>query len=159
MTAWAGDLRAARALLAESTRTAAATALPPPSNGALMVSALVGRESEAVELIDNTVEQAHDDGQGRGLSVAQWASAVLYNGLGKYRMAVNAARSVVETVDPATVYEPWTAIWVLPELLEAAARKGDHALADLALRRLLEATRPCPTDWASGHLGPVPSRG
>jgi DNA-binding CsgD family transcriptional regulator len=38
----------------------------------------------------------------------------------------------------------------LPELVEAAARKGDTELARDALKRLVEETEPCATDWALG---------
>jgi ATP/maltotriose-dependent transcriptional regulator MalT len=41
-------------------------------------------------------------------------------------------------------------MWSLPELVEAAARKGDTELARDALTRLAETTEPCATDWALG---------
>jgi len=41
-------------------------------------------------------------------------------------------------------------MWVLPELVEAAARAGDAQLARDALERLAETTEPCGTDFALG---------
>ncbi len=41
-------------------------------------------------------------------------------------------------------------MWVLPELVEAAARSGDTELARDALERLAETTQPCGTDFALG---------
>jgi ATP/maltotriose-dependent transcriptional regulator MalT len=41
-------------------------------------------------------------------------------------------------------------MWALPELVEAATRSGNAALARDALERLAATTRPCATDWALG---------
>jgi ATP/maltotriose-dependent transcriptional regulator MalT len=41
-------------------------------------------------------------------------------------------------------------MWVLPELVEAASRSGNSALANDALERLARATQPCETDFARG---------
>jgi ATP/maltotriose-dependent transcriptional regulator MalT len=41
-------------------------------------------------------------------------------------------------------------MWALPELVEAAARRGKTELARDALARLTETTRPCGTDFALG---------
>jgi ATP/maltotriose-dependent transcriptional regulator MalT len=48
------------------------------------------------------------------------------------------------------IAEPWISLWALPELIEAATRVGEDALARAALDRLLDATKPCSTDWAHG---------
>ena len=59
--------------------------------------------------------------------------------------AVSAARQAVsEAVHP----HPY--LWTLPELVEAAARSGDHGRAREALNLLAEATRPVGTDAALG---------
>src|SRR6185437_2462797 len=47
-------------------------------------------------------------------------------------------------------FEPWVSMWALPELVEAAARRGDLELARGALERLEETTQPCNTDFARG---------
>jgi ATP/maltotriose-dependent transcriptional regulator MalT len=41
-------------------------------------------------------------------------------------------------------------MWVVPELVEAAARGGEAELARDALERLAETTRPCRTEFALG---------
>ena len=75
---------------------------------------------------------------------AHWAAAVLYNGLARYKEAAASARQASST------FEPWIAMWALPELVEAAARGGDAALARDALERLVETTQPAGTDFALG---------
>src|SRR5262249_3855501 len=77
-------------------------------------------------------------------AMAQWASAVLHNGLGRYEEAAAAAEQA--TSDPLH----WWSTWVLPELVEAAANAGKAELAHDALRRLAQATQPSGTDVALG---------
>jgi ATP/maltotriose-dependent transcriptional regulator MalT len=89
-------------------------------------------------------ERAAPGGLEQAVTIAQWAAAVLYNGLARYKKALSAARRAASGV----IY-PWT-MWALPELVEAAARSGDAELARDALERLAEATRPCGTDFALG---------
>jgi ATP/maltotriose-dependent transcriptional regulator MalT len=69
----------------------------------------------------------------------------LYNGLARYDDAASAA--VQAGSNPL---DPWTTTWVLPELVEAAAREGDAELARDALMRLSDTTQPCGTDLALG---------
>jgi DNA-binding CsgD family transcriptional regulator len=70
---------------------------------------------------------------------------VQYNGLARYdEAAVAAEQAALDTPNL------WISMWALPELVEAAARKGDTELARDALKRLVEATEPCATDWALG---------
>ena len=76
---------------------------------------------------------------------AHWAAAVLYNGLARYDEAAAAARQAT-----SNAVDPWTSMWALPELVEAAARAGDAELARDALERLAETTQPCGTDFALG---------
>ena len=77
--------------------------------------------------------------------MAQWAAAVLYNGLARYDEAVAAARQVT-----ANDIDPYPQMWALPELVEAAARVGETDVARNALDRLTEMTQPAGTDWALG---------
>jgi hypothetical protein len=76
--------------------------------------------------------------------VAEWAAAVLHNGLGEYRDALVAAQSASEQD------ELGFAVWVLPELVEAAARSGEPSIAASALERLTERSHLSTTDWARG---------
>ena len=81
----------------------------------------------------------------QGQPHAQWAAAVLYNGLARYEEAASAARQAA-----GSTFDPWISMWALPELVEAAARVGDAELARDALARLAETTQPCGTDLALG---------
>ena len=76
---------------------------------------------------------------------ANWAAAVLYNGLARYPEAASAARQATSD----TVY-PFPSMYALPDLVEAAARGGDAELAREALARLVEMTQPCGNNVALG---------
>ena len=143
--AWNGDLAGAGLLIAESETVAAVTGSQLPPVASLRLLALEGREPEATALIAATIEHATTHGQGLAVRVAQWAAAVLHNGLGHYDEAVAAAREVT-----ANDIDPYQQMWALPELVEAAARLGDDGTARHALDRLVEVTRPAGTDWALG---------
>ena len=81
------------------------------------------------------------------MRVAQWAAAVLYNGLGRYDEAATAAGQVT-----AEDIDPFPSMWALPELVEATARIGDIDIAARGLERLTEVTQPAGTDFALGIL-------
>lgn len=80
-----------------------------------------------------------------GLGLARHTSAVLSNGLGRYRDALTAA-------DEASAHpqELGFANWGLPELVEAAVRCGETARAADAVKRLARTTRPTGTPWGLG---------
>jgi DNA-binding CsgD family transcriptional regulator len=145
--AWAGDFASAELLVAESDSVAGATGSQVLTHAALRLRALQGKEAEASTLIETTIKQAKARGQedGEAARMAYWAAAVLYNGLARYDEAASAARQVV-----ANAIGPWTSVWVLPELVEAAARLEDTATARDALERLAETTQPSGTDFALG---------
>jgi DNA-binding CsgD family transcriptional regulator len=146
-TAWVGDFTGAATLISELESVAAATGSRfAHDNGGLMrLRALQGREAEALALIEATVKPTDKPRQGIRVTVAHWAAAVLFNGLARYKEAASAARQAA-----SNTFEPWVSMWVLPELVEAAARTGESRLACDALERLTAATRPAGTDWALG---------
>ena len=144
---WSGDFAGARLLIAEGESVAAATGSELPPFGALRLLSLEGKEAEASSLIAATLTNDTERGQGMAVRVAQWADAVLSNGLARYDKAAVAARQVT-----ANDTDPYPAMWVLPELIEAASRLGDVELARTGLRRLMELTEPAGTDWAIGTL-------
>jgi DNA-binding CsgD family transcriptional regulator len=78
------------------------------------------------------------------VSFADYASSVLYNGLGRHDIARDAAWRAFERDELG--YGPY----VVPELAEAASRTGDVALVRAALQWLSERTRAAPTEWALG---------
>ena len=116
-------------------------------------------------------------GEGMGLTLAQWATAYLHNGLARYDIALAAAEQAAE--DP---HELWFSPWTMVELVEAAARTGSTERATQALEVLRETTQASGTPWARGlearsaalladgqeaetlyreavaHLGPTPLR-
>jgi DNA-binding CsgD family transcriptional regulator len=137
-------LAAASAIVAEADIAAAATGIPLSPNAKLMLSAMRGREAEASPLITTAMEEAGAARQLMGVTCANWAAAILYNGLARYEQVVPAAQVCIQ------IPELWVSVWVLPELIEAATRLGQEHIARDALDRLLEATEPCDTNWAQG---------
>ncbi len=85
---WNGDLTGARLLIAESDIVAEVTGSQLPPFAALRLLSMEGREADALELIAATIKQGTARGQGLAVRVAQWAAAVLYNGLARYDEAV-----------------------------------------------------------------------
>ena len=144
---WNGDAADAGALITEADSVAAITGSQLPPFAALRLRSLQGREAEASALIGATVTMAEGVGAGLAVRVAQWAAAVLNNGLGRYDEAASAARQVT-----ASDIDPFPNMWCLPELVEAAARIGDADLAREAVERLAEMTLPAGTDFALGLL-------
>jgi DNA-binding CsgD family transcriptional regulator len=144
----AGELAAAGSLLEEARAVTEATGSNLASFDtvvAVSLAAWLGREGELSELIEAGMDQVVVRGEGVGLSVLHWASAVLYNGLGRYEEALNAAQEASAHSD-----ELLFSSWGLVELVEAAARSGKAEPAADALRRLSETTRASGTDWARG---------
>jgi DNA-binding CsgD family transcriptional regulator len=141
--AHAGELEQGAALVAEAQAVADATGIQLGPYGALGVAAWRGREAEATELIQATMDGVTSRGEGRGVT-SQYAAALLYNGLGHYDKALAAAELVCEYDDLGVLG------WSLTELVEAAVRSGQPARASDALKRLSETTRASGTDWALG---------
>jgi len=79
------------------------------------------------------------------VTFADYASAVLHNGLGRHDVAQEAARRVFER-DVVGGYQ----ILAIAELAEAASRTGDRKLVSAALARLSERARVTPSDWLLG---------
>jgi DNA-binding CsgD family transcriptional regulator len=139
-----GGLAAAARLIEEDRLIAEATGNPPVAHNAMMLAAWRGREQEASELIEATVQEATARDLGRLVSFADYVSSVLYNGLGRYDAARDAARQAFERDQLG--YGPL----VVPELAEAAARTGDVTLVRAALEWMSERTRVMPSQWALG---------
>ena len=142
---FAGDLTGAASLVGEHQVVTDATGSHISDPAELGLAALRGRQAEAAALIDATIREANLRGEGIGIALAEWANAVLNNGLGSYEKAMQAAQRAtacsVEMVIPS---------WAAVELVEAAVRSGHNDVAADALRRLAETTTPSGTDWARG---------
>ena len=90
-------------------------------------------------------EQVLARGEGIGLTVVEWARALLCNGLGRYEDAQTAARQA-----SADRRELGMSGWALVELVEAASRTGNAEVGAGALERLSESTAASGTDWGLG---------
>ena len=141
----AGDLTGAAALVTEHQVAMDATGSHLAPYPELGVAALRGRHAEAAALIDKTIRDVSLRGEGIGIAVAEWATAVLNNGLGSYETAMQAAQRAT-----ACSVEMVTPSWATAELVEAAVRSGHYDVAADALRRLAARTTPSGTDWARG---------
>ena len=142
---FAGELTTAASLVDEIRAAIEATGSSLAPYGAVGLAAFRGREAEAALLIDESRGDVMRRGEGIGLSVLEWAQAVLYNGLARYDEARGAARRVAEYPHDLS-----TSNWGMVELIEAAVRAGTPELAAGAHSRLAEMARVSGTDWALG---------
>ena len=145
--AFEGDFATARLLIAEVDAVKAATGTRIARHAAIALAGMRGEAGEASAMFDGVVARATAAGQGTAVQYANWARAVLLNGLGRYEEARPAA--VAASLDAPPIH---IATWALSELIEAASRTGDTALAAQAVARLGEHTAGCDGDWALGTL-------
>ena len=144
-SSFAGEVAAATALIDEVQAISEVIGSHVPPYGVAVAAAWRGHEGEESEVIDAIGHEALNQGEALGLAVAEWAWAVIYNGLGRYDKALTAA-------EQASVHPEWLGIsnWALAELILAAVRSGNHQRAATALERLAEMTRASGSDWALG---------
>ena len=140
-----GDLVAAAALVVETEAVTEATGSHLAPQGAIALAAWRGDEAEATALIDAQRREVVRRGEGLWLVATEWASAVLFNGLGRYEDALAVAEQAV-----GHPHELGVSTWVPTELIEAAARSGHPERAAGPLRRLQEISSAAGTDWALG---------
>ena len=139
-----GQLAAATALNQEADAITQATGSAPLLYTALVIAGWRGDEARASKLIEASAQDAHARGEGRAIALTGYTTAVLYNGLGRYDAALDAARRACEHDDLGLLGSS------LIELIEAAARGGEPEIAADALAQLSERTRSTGTDWARG---------
>ena len=139
-----GELDAATPLLEEADAIADATDADRITFGWLMLAAFRGDETALSVHVDADKAKAIIRGEGLLPTVGQHASALMHNGLGRYDAALTAAEAASQPDAPMTT------TWSLPELVEAASRCGNTALALDALERLTERTQAAGTEWALG---------
>ena len=139
---FAGELTAAASLTEEVRAATEATGSSLAPYGALGVAVLRGQEAEASALIRATGQDVALRGEGVGVTLTEWANAVLYNSLGRYDRALTAAEHGSQ--DPN---ELGLAAWSMVELIEAAARTGQPGRAAGPLRFITEITS------AAGPIG------
>ena len=117
---FAGELAAAAALVEEVRAVREATGGNLASYGAMVHAAWQGRKTPARELIDTTLKEVAQRGEGAGAMIAHWSTALLLNGLGRYEEAVAPARRASQFP-----LQSAAANWGLTELVEAAVRSGE----------------------------------
>jgi DNA-binding CsgD family transcriptional regulator len=145
LVAWRGDFAGAAEAIAEAEAVTVATQTRMAPYGAMLLAALRGREADASALIEATIAAATAGGQGIGVQYALWVAAILYNGLGRYELALAAAGQASDEAP-----ELFLSGWALPELVEASVRAGDDRVALGALEKLSEAATAAGGDWALG---------
>jgi DNA-binding CsgD family transcriptional regulator len=143
---FAGELVAAASLVEEVQVVTEATGSRIAPYGDLCLAALRGREGDMSILATATKDEVVQRGEGLGIGLTDWATAVFNNGLGHYQDAMAAAEEASEHLVDVSV----TVNWGLVELVEAAARRGLPERATDAVRWLSESTRASGTDWALG---------
>lgn len=141
-----GELAAATSLAEEQTALIETTVSPMPALASPILAAWRGREADAEEIFNSRADEMPRRREAHGAVTAEWARAVLYNGLGRYDDALAAARSANEHAQPIGAL-PWA---VLVELIEAAVRAGVTEPAAAAFEQLREPTNVAGTDWALG---------
>src|SRR5262249_19479618 len=142
---FAGELTAAAALLDETRTVEEATGNPSWPYGQLSLAAFRGHEASAAALINSIMQDATQRGEGYGITAAEWANAMLSNGLGHPGDAMAAAERATEYHGDMGFSK-----WALVELVEAAVHSGMTETAAGAYRRLTAMTGPAGTDWALG---------
>ena len=144
---FSGDLAAAAVLVQETRSVAEVTygdsTLAP--YGEIGLAAVRGDEERAEPMIQRCLDDVTARGEGVGVNMAQWARAVLCNGLGRYEEALAAA--AVAAAEPVELGPPK---WALAELVEAGARSGEIRAAAAALEQLTALTHASGTDWGCG---------
>jgi DNA-binding CsgD family transcriptional regulator len=139
-----GELAFAAGLIDEADEMAAATGTAPMLFGRLLLAGCRGDETEGVAVIEAGEAAAIVRDEGVVLTYGEHARAMLHNGLGQHAAAVAPAESASRRD------ELMLSVWSLPELVEAAARSGDHERATKATERLAERTQAAGTDLALG---------
>ena len=140
----AGELSQAAALLMEGERIdpgVRAATLPYVS---LLLAAWRGDATGAAEMAAELVRGASERGEGTALTYADYATAVLGNGIGDFGAAAEAAHNA--SAADEIVISPWA----LYELVEGATRSDQRERALAAAGRLSQIAAASASDWARG---------
>lgn len=145
-----GRLEDAETSIAQARRALAAAKAQYPAERAASAEAFVsawrGRSRRMRRLASIAQRYAAQRGHGVHDARVEYALTVLENSLGRYDAAVTHGRRAVESdaVHIATLARP--------ELIEAAARTGDHELASAHLAELAASAGESNTHWGRGML-------
>lgn len=139
-----GEFDAAAALIAEADSIAKATGGVPFDHAGLMLAGWRGSDNGLPELRARR-QRAEEEGDALTMASAELAEALLHNGHRRYGEALAASAGALRHDEFAF------GMWVLPEMVEAAARSGDAGLAEATARRLLSRTSLSGTGYAAGQ--------
>jgi DNA-binding CsgD family transcriptional regulator len=142
---FSGRTGVAMSLAAESDAVVEATGSYLTLRTSIVLANWRGRDAVALALIEARREDVLRRGEGLWLVANDWGSAIRYNGLGRYEEALAVAE---RAAGAARGLGP--SIWLLAELIEAAARSGQAERATGPLAQLAEITHAAGTDWALG---------
>lgn len=140
----AGELAAARLLIAEADDISAAIGHAPLRYHKLTLASWAGNEGETTAMAEAALRDGMQRGENRVIALAAYAVGVLNNGLGRYQVAVAALQPACEYDDLGIVG------WNLSELVECAVRTGRRDLAADALGKLQLRTGAASTPWGLG---------
>ena len=147
----AGEFDAAAALIEEADAIDAGDRQRAARYASLMLAAWRGEEAEALRADRRRAPQdATARGEGMAIGVADYATAVLHNGLGRYERGARRAAQRRASTTISACYA-----WALVELVEAAVRSGAASAPRRALERLERTTRrpPAPTGRSGSRRG------
>ena len=140
----AAEFADAAALIEEARVITEVTGTPPVQYPALVLAAWRGDEAATLDLVATGIEDATERGEGGVIALAEYATAVLYNGRGRYDLASAAAQRAAPSDDLGLRG------WVLVELIESAVRNETPAVAAQALEELTSARGPAAAIGRSG---------
>jgi DNA-binding CsgD family transcriptional regulator len=138
-----GEFTRATQLAVESTAISRATDGVPLPYGELFLAAWRGNTQEITEVYRERAVAAGSD-TGAETMLVHYALAVVHNASGEFASALKAAARASESDEPSFV------TLALPEMVEAAARAGQHEQARAAFERLDLRARASGTQWALG---------
>ncbi len=139
-----GDFEQAAALVEQSRSIAEATGTPPHRSVDAYLAAYRGQERLCEEIVQATVKEATERGEGSAIAQAYFAAAILHTGLRQYDKAFAACSSALEYDDIALRG------YILVEMVEAAIRSGHRSPAEAALDELAERATASGSDSALG---------
>ncbi len=141
---YTGDLAAAEAVIHEAQSVTRATGDRFATSAVMALFGFRGDQAGLSALIEANTSDVMNRGEGSWLTVAEYAGALVNNGIGNHSAALILAQRAAEQSDLATP------VRAAVELVEAAARCGAVTTATQALTKLTETTTAAGTDWALG---------
>ncbi len=145
MRLFQGELAAAASIADEAGLVSEAIGNRFGSYGTLVVAAWRGDEAMTLQLAETAARELAARREDQWVTGTRWATAVLYNGLGRYEEALDVAER-----GSGVPHELGYSNGLMIELIEAAARRGAPERAAAVLPRLSEAAHASGTDWALG---------